>query len=146
MNRLNTYVELPYIGTEELDNVHSSAFGYVDIHDNDINQYLLARQFRDNCGDDCACDFDYFNPAFLMKSGQFNEQLESKSSVLSESLQMFQDLASIEAQIEAIQSSDSHHGNDLAIYQIQQDKHTDGFVSINLIKIIKKSLQPEQTL
>lgn len=136
MNRLNTYVEFPYIGNEEFENTHSSAFGYVDIHDNDINQYLLARQFRDNCGDDCACDFDFFNPAFLMKSGDFNEQLESKSSVLSESLQLFEDLALVEAQIELIKASNSHRGNDLAIYQIQQKSRNDGFVSINIIRIV----------
>lgn len=60
---VNTYMELPYRGMEGFDSEYVSAFGYLEVSNDEIGSYLLARQLHDHCGG-CACDLDYYNPAF----------------------------------------------------------------------------------
>ena len=137
MNILNTYVEYPYIGAEDgVENYTGSAFGYLQISEDEIGQYLLARNSTDYCDENCSCNHDHLNPAFLMKSGEFFEHLEPDTKVLSESAQLFKDMPSVEAQIALIQENNSHNGNHLAIYQIRQEKRMDGFVTLHAVKLI----------
>lgn len=137
MNILNTYVEYPYIGTEDdVEDYSGSAFGYLQINDDEIGQYILARNSTDYCSEDCSCDHDHLNPAFLMRSGEFCEHLEPETKVLSESAQLFKDIPSVEAQIALIKENNSHKGNHLVIYQIRQEKRMDGFVTLHAVKVI----------
>jgi hypothetical protein len=137
MEKLNTYVELPYIGTENYDSDFVSAFGYMDIKPDEINQYIIARQFRDNCDENCACDRDYYNPAFLMLSGKFSEAIESNNTVLSESILLLDSTEAVDAKIAQIQAENAHGGNDLIVYQLRQENSSDRYVTLHADRIIK---------
>lgn len=67
-------MELPYKGNEDYESEIVSAFGYMQINSKGINKYIIARRFRDFCNNECACDLDYYNPAFLMCNNDFYQQ------------------------------------------------------------------------
>lgn len=136
MEKLNTYVELPYKGKEDYESDFVSAFGYVDIYANEINQYLIARQYRDNCNEECSCDPDYYNPAFLMHSNEFSEDINSGSPILSDSFKLFSNLDAVNTELAYITKQNIHKGNDLLIYQLTREQKNSPYVTLAVIKII----------
>lgn len=136
MEKLKTYVELPYKGKENYESDFVSAFGYVDIHAAEINQYLIAREYCDNCNEECSCDPDYYNPAFLMHSNEFSEYINPNNPILSDSFKLFSNLDAVNAELPHITKHNIHKGNDLLIYQLTREQNTSPYVTLAVIKII----------
>ncbi len=134
---VNTYMELPYRGTEGFDSDYVSAFGYLEVSNDEIGSYLLARQLHDHCGD-CACDLDYYNPAFLTANNEFSETGIDGAKALRDCVQLFATMDEIKQKVQEVQHSNLHKNNDLLIYQIVSD-HPDNFVNLNAVQIIKAS-------
>lgn len=134
---VKTYMELPYQGADGFDSDFVSAFGYLEVSNDEIGFYLLARQFHDNCGD-CACDLDYYNPAFLTANNEFSETGIDGAKALRDCVQLFATMDEIKQKVQEVQHSNLHKNNDLLIYQIVSD-HPDNFVNLNAVQIIKES-------
>lgn len=130
-------MELPYLGIDGLDSDHVSAFGYLVVSKDEIGSYLLARQFHDHCGD-CACDMDYYTPAFLTSNNEFSETGIDGAKTLRDCIQLFPTIDEIKQKIQEVQQANLHKNNDLLIYQIVSD-HPDNFVNLKAIQIIKAS-------
>ena len=145
MPNIKTYVELPFIGEGDFESDFVCAFGYVDIDNEDIGRFLIARQFRDNCtsskgnGISCGCDLDYYNPAFLMASDTFSESLSEGSASIRGVVQIFESLDDVEKKIFELKEHNLHKGNDLIAYQINGDAPDYTSATFTMVKIYKSA-------
>lgn len=140
---LNTYLELPYVGPDNYENDTISGFGYMVVSSEDLNKYIIARHFDDNCNDNCSCDRDYYNPAFLQPDDSFSELNNYNSNynynnleVLSENFILINTIHDCREIVKKLVAEGKNKNKDIIIYQLVRDKPFSRYITFKVVEII----------